>query len=159
MEISREVFNAALGRGFDRAIEEMEAMKQGGTSGTKVLDHEGDLSMDEAPPAIINPRRKSSAKSSATAVPKSPRKKPSIPTTASAPEVDPFPKHGKIISSRNPEFYKDAKGDTKKNPFYEPLPLPEVWHRRMPAVFPFGETPYMMQVVSDQINQDLSRSE
>ena len=45
----------------------------------------------------------------------------------------------------------------KPNPFFETMPAPEVWHRRMPPYFPFGETPYMEQVLSRQINADLAR--
>ncbi|THY63292.1 hypothetical protein D6C99_00593 [Aureobasidium pullulans] len=37
------------------------------------------------------------------------------------------------------------------------LPYPEVWHRKEAARFPYGETPYMEQVMSDQITADLAR--
>ncbi|KAI5199411.1 hypothetical protein E4T39_06232 [Aureobasidium subglaciale] len=37
------------------------------------------------------------------------------------------------------------------------LPYPEVWHRKEAARFPYGETPYMERVYSDQIDADLAR--
>jgi hypothetical protein len=37
------------------------------------------------------------------------------------------------------------------------LPHPEVWHRKEAARFPYGETPYMEQVMSRQITADLAR--
>ncbi|KAF7186298.1 hypothetical protein HII31_12373 [Pseudocercospora fuligena] len=56
----------------------------------------------------------------------------------------------------------DLKDPTKEpqdreNPFFQTMPAEEVWHRRMPPYFPFGETPYMEKVMSDQINEDLAR--
>ncbi|KXT04298.1 hypothetical protein AC578_7904 [Pseudocercospora eumusae] len=56
----------------------------------------------------------------------------------------------------------DLKDPTKEpqdreNPFFQTMPAQEVWHRRMPPYFPFGETPYMEKVMSDQINEDLAR--
>ena len=45
----------------------------------------------------------------------------------------------------------------KRNPFHETLPAPEVWHRNMPPYFPFGETPFMEQEISRQIDEDLRR--
>nr|OQO21339.1 hypothetical protein B0A51_12401 [Rachicladosporium sp. CCFEE 5018] len=62
---------------------------------------------------------------------------------------------GKVISCTNLEFISDEKG--KHNPFFETLPSPEVWHRRMPPYFPFGETPLMEAYVSRQIDEDLQR--
>jgi hypothetical protein len=49
--------------------------------------------------------------------------------------------------------------EERPNAFFETLPGPEIWHRRMPPYFMFGETKYMQQVVSDQINRDLHRGE
>ncbi|EME87285.1 uncharacterized protein MYCFIDRAFT_169142 [Pseudocercospora fijiensis CIRAD86] len=46
----------------------------------------------------------------------------------------------------------------RENPFFQTMPAAEIWHRRMPPYFPFGETPYMEKVMSDQINADLARS-
>lgn len=51
---------------------------------------------------------------------------------------------------------KDADGKLKANPFYDLMPAPPVWHRRMAPYFPFGETPYMERMMSDQINRDLA---
>ncbi|KAK6430911.1 hypothetical protein LTR95_012933 [Oleoguttula sp. CCFEE 5521] len=62
---------------------------------------------------------------------------------------------GKVESCTNLEFISDEKG--KHNPFFETLPAPEVWHRRMPPYFPFGETPLMEAYVSKQIDEDLQR--
>ncbi|EGP88063.1 uncharacterized protein MYCGRDRAFT_92720 [Zymoseptoria tritici IPO323] len=62
---------------------------------------------------------------------------------------------GPVISVNNPPY---LPGTDKPNPFFEYMPAPEVWHRRMPNFFSFGETPYMEQVMSDQINEDLARN-
>ncbi|KAF2212261.1 hypothetical protein CERZMDRAFT_84637 [Cercospora zeae-maydis SCOH1-5] len=73
---------------------------------------------------------------------------------------------GNIISSTNPPLMdivvgQDGNGNDivqqRVNPFFETLPGPEVWHRKMPPYFSFGETKYMQQVISDQINRDLNR--
>jgi hypothetical protein len=84
--------------------------------------------------------------------PKSPVK-PAAAARPPTPAMDPH--RGPVISTTNPPF---IPGTNKPNPFFEPMPAPEVWHRRMPAFFSFGETPYMGQVMSDQINEDLARS-
>lgn len=68
---------------------------------------------------------------------------------------------GTCISFQNPPeivIQRNGKTTSQPNPFFETMPAPAVWHRRMAPVFPFGETPYMAKVVSDQINADLSRS-
>ena len=49
------------------------------------------------------------------------------------------------------------EGLTKPNPFHETLPALEIWHRRMPPYFPFGETPFMEREISRQIEEDLAR--
>ena len=64
------------------------------------------------------------------------------------------PGRGSIVSPSNPEHIAALD---RPNPFYETLPAPEVWHRRMPPYFPFGETPYMEAVMSEQIDNDLKR--
>ncbi|OQO12663.1 hypothetical protein B0A48_02126 [Cryoendolithus antarcticus] len=65
---------------------------------------------------------------------------------------------GNVKSCTNPELIIDEKGnESKHNPFFETLPAPEVWHRRMPPYFPFGETPLMEAYVSRQIDEDLQR--
>lgn len=73
------------------------------------------------------------------------------------------PGRGVFVSNQNPKMIEVTADNGKKaeqeNSFHETMPAPEVWHRRMPPVFPFGETPYMARIVSDQINADLSRSE
>ena len=65
------------------------------------------------------------------------------------------PNRGIIHSETNPEFIPDTSR-AKKNPFFETMPGPEVWHRRMPPYFTFGETPFMERDMSRQINEDLS---
>jgi hypothetical protein len=73
------------------------------------------------------------------------------------PEGEPSaPDRGAVRSVTNPEY---IPGMGKKNPFFETMPAPEVWHRRMPAFFPFGETPFMERVMSRQISKDLSKGE
>ncbi|KAI7240012.1 hypothetical protein KC330_g1507 [Hortaea werneckii] len=62
---------------------------------------------------------------------------------------------GPVHSSTNPQFIpNDPKG--RPNPFFETMPAAEVWHQRMPAFFPFGETPYLERVKSQQIEEDLA---
>lgn len=97
--------------------------------------------------------------------PKSPATQPSVRQPALG-HPDAFPREpgrGILVSSQNPKkimIKRDGKKAVEEdNPFHETMPAPEVWHRRMPPVFPFGETPFMARVVSDQINADLSRSE
>ena len=63
---------------------------------------------------------------------------------------------GSIVSPTNTEHIAALD---RPNPFYETLPAAEVWHRRMPPYFPFGETPYMETVMSEQIDADLKRGE
>ncbi|CAD0111573.1 unnamed protein product [Aureobasidium uvarum] len=55
-----------------------------------------------------------------------------------------------------------AKASPKKavastTPTRPELPHPEIWHRKEAARFPYGETPYMEQVMSRQITADLAR--
>lgn len=88
---------------------------------------------------------------------RSPGKQPAVNKAPESPVKAREPGRGTIDSTQNPEFIM-VKGVEQQNPFHESMPAPEVWHRRMPPVFPFGETPFMAQVVSDQINADLSRS-
>ncbi|KAK4574404.1 hypothetical protein LTR86_002166 [Recurvomyces mirabilis] len=68
---------------------------------------------------------------------------------------------GDILQFNNQKYIRNIDGTgflPKKNPFHELMPAPEVWHRRMPNVFPFGETPFMEREKSRQINEDLARS-
>lgn len=73
-------------------------------------------------------------------------------------------KRGNYESSTNPGIIKILVDKSKPdewqervNPFYETLPGPEVWHRNMPPFFSFGETKFMQQYISDEINRDLAR--
>ncbi|KAI6837135.1 hypothetical protein KC340_g13182 [Hortaea werneckii] len=62
---------------------------------------------------------------------------------------------GPVHSSTNPQFIpNDPK--QRSNPFFETMPGAEVWHQRMPSFFPFGETPYLERVKSQQIEEDLA---
>ena len=87
---------------------------------------------------------------------------------------------GAIHSATNPEFIPETS-TLRKNPFFETMPAPEVWHRRMlvglkflsrscfrhllilvpvnsrPPFLPFGETPFMEREMSRQISEDLAR--
>jgi hypothetical protein len=65
---------------------------------------------------------------------------------------------GATHSVTNPEFITDTS-TRRKNPFFETMPAPEVWHRRMPPFLPFGETPFMEREMSRQITEDLARGE
>ena len=94
----------------------------------------------------------------ATGTPKAPSKVTSPGTSKRATDtVKRFKGRGSVVSFGNPETITNEKGEHKPNPFYEPMPAKEVWHRRMPQFFPFGETPYMEQVISRQITEDLAR--
>ncbi|KAK4547053.1 hypothetical protein LTR36_001274 [Oleoguttula mirabilis] len=92
------------------------------------------------------PQRSHSAGS--TGAGKALAKKPLGLGEASAPD------RGIVRSSTNPQY---IPGTEKDNPFFETMPAPEVWHRRMPPYFPFGETPFMENALSKQINEDLAR--
>jgi hypothetical protein len=87
----------------------------------------------------------------------SPRKSSSTSDASSTVPVYVYQNvRGKIVSPTNPAMITELK---QANRFHETLPAPEVWHRRMPPYFTFGETPYMQQLASDQIQDDLNRSE
>jgi hypothetical protein len=106
-----------------------------------------------------SPSKAASAPTPTRARSKSPAKKTSPrKTCASAqPYKQPHPKQhgrGKIISPTNPQMIESLN---KPNPFHETLPAPEIWHRRMPPYFPFGETPFMEREISRQIEEDLAR--
>ena len=45
------------------------------------------------------------------------------------------------------------------DPFYVPLPLDEVWHRHMPAKFPFGETATVAEHMSRDMEATLEQGE
>lgn len=101
-------------------------------------------------------------------MPPASRKPASSPKKQGTPTRAKKEGHGSVTSFANPEHipdddhitdYKDDNGRTHfPNPFHEKMPLKETWYRNMPPMFPFGETPYFEQKMSDQINADLSRS-
>ncbi|RMZ04603.1 hypothetical protein D0862_05239 [Hortaea werneckii] len=62
---------------------------------------------------------------------------------------------GPVHSSTNPQFIPDDPKQ-RPNPFFETMPAAEVWHQRMPSFFPFGETPYLERMKSQQIEEDLA---
>nr|POE77462.1 hypothetical protein CFP56_09109 [Quercus suber] len=69
---------------------------------------------------------------------------------------------GNIASVNSPSIIPGAKnpdGTPRANPFHELMPAVPIWHRNMPPYFPFGETPFMEKVMSDQINRDLKNSD
>lgn len=129
-------------------------------------------SNDLASPSRTKNRSRSPAKRQASAGPASPNRKTSTTQSSGSrqpsrttEDVTPLaagqpsaPNRGPIHSVTNPEFIPDSKA-VKKNPFFETMPGPEVWHRRMHRFFPFGETPYMEREMSRQINEDLARGE
>lgn len=45
-----------------------------------------------------------------------------------------------------------------RSPWAEKLPRSEVWHHNLPPYFPFGDTPYMDEAMSQQIHDDLDKS-
>lgn len=83
-----------------------------------------------------------------------------VPDKPLEPGMPSAPGRGPVRSVTNPEYIPDANGKPtdRKNPFFETMPAPEIWHRRMPPIFPFGETKRMEEIYSDQINEDLNRS-
>lgn len=66
-------------------------------------------------------------------------------------------KHGNDIPNVDgaQEMTKEEMAAYAKDPWAEEMPRPEVWHRRMPNSFPFGETPFMEVKMSEQISRDL----
>ncbi|KAK5162978.1 uncharacterized protein LTR77_011033 [Saxophila tyrrhenica] len=114
--------------------------------------------MARTPSRGNSPTKRSPTKSSP---PKAKGKRKAATTSEPPPLVregeSSAPNRGPIHSSTNPQFVRGI--DNKRNPFFESMPAPEVWHRRMPPYFPFGETPYMEQVMSNQISADLAKGE
>lgn len=106
---------------------------------------------------LTTSRKKMARSPNRTPSPSKSNSRTSAGTTALLEEREPSaPKRGPVHSSTNPQTIPET---TKKNPFFESMPAPEVWHRRMPPYFSFGETPYMERVISNQINADLAGSE
>jgi len=102
-------------------------------------------------------RSASPAKAKAASAPTAPRARSTYPRKKSSPRP-PHPNEpgrGEIISPTNPQTIPSLSN--KPNPFHETLPAPEIWHRRMPPYFPFGETPFMEREISRQIEEDLAR--
>lgn len=119
------------------------------------------IGTSKAMPKIVGKKRKASHSL------ESPRKKFMCPSPSSRqssitrldkeglrPGEPSEPGRGAIHSVTNPEF---IEGTNRKNPFFETMPGPEVWHRRMPPFFPFGETPFIEQEMSRQISADLAK--
>lgn len=76
------------------------------------------------------------------------------------PGLSELSQRGNMISSTNPGIITimvDDHAQDRINPFFETLPGPEIWYRNMPPFFNFGETKFMEQQISDQINEDLAR--
>lgn len=125
------------------------------------------VSRAASPAKRANPKSSGPVQAPAPAAPPSTRSRSRSPENSSSrskpaeylPSYPPGTSHknerGKIVSPTNPATITALN---KPNPFHETLPAPEVWHRRMPPFFTFGETPYMQRVVSDQIQEDLDRS-
>lgn len=150
--ITNDDFYSAQQRGVERA----ETVLAGAVPREDLGVSESE---QEAAVEIAAPKsRKPSIQKPRSPVKQSAESKTSTSVTKATPKE---PGRGTCLSSQNPEFVeieRDGKTTSQSNPFFETMPAPEVWHRRMPPVFPFGETPYMEKVVSDQINADLSRS-
>ncbi|KAI7598632.1 hypothetical protein KC319_g2947 [Hortaea werneckii] len=111
------------------------------------------------------PRRspsKSPTRKTANPPPAPPPNSRTVSNTTPSEKVQVIPKdqpsaqdRGPVHSSTNPQFIPhDPK--QRPNPFFETMPAPEIWHQRMPAFFPFGETPYLERVKSRQIEEDLA---
>lgn len=151
-----------------------------GNSPQKQVDQSQHTNLPPAP-QTKKPTKKPPAKRSASVSQKSPSsskgiKSASAPTASRVPSQSPIkessprrrrptsqpprPPHpnergrDNIISPTNPHMIESLN---KPNPFHETLPAPEIWHRRMPPYFPFGETPFMEREISRQIEEDLAR--
>jgi hypothetical protein len=85
----------------------------------------------------------------------SPSKSNSASTVSAQAATSKQNDRGEIISPTNPVTIPVLNAS---NRFFETLPAPEVWHRRMAPYFTFGETPAMQKLASDQIRDDLQRS-
>jgi hypothetical protein len=114
--------------------------------------------------STASPRKPSSASSAIANASTSPTKstasprKPSVVSASAKAKAATSKQNdrGEIISPTNPVTIPVLNAP---NRFFETLPAPEVWHRRMAPYFTFGETPAMQKLASDQIQDDLQRSE
>ncbi|RMY76771.1 hypothetical protein D0863_01717 [Hortaea werneckii] len=112
------------------------------------------------------PRRspsKSPTRETANRPPPPPPNSRTVSNTTPSERVQVIPKdqpsaqdRGPVHSSTNPQFIPNNGPQQRPNPFFETMPAPEIWHQRMPPVFPFGETPYLERVKSRQIEEDLA---
>lgn len=109
-----------------------------------------------------SPSKSPARKTAANPPPPPPPNSRTVSGTASSERVQIIPQgqpSGKdrepVHSSTNPQFIpNDPK--QRPNPFFETMPAAEIWHQRMPSFFPFGETPYLERVKSQQIEEDLA---
>lgn len=58
-------------------------------------------------------------------------------------------------TSEEEEMSPASKEKYSKNPWWEEMPRPEIWHRKMPNTYPWGDTPYWVRQKSDEIKRDL----
>jgi hypothetical protein len=113
----------------------------------------------DPPPRTMRPgRHLPPSKPSSNKPAGSPKRNRSAPGTEQVDESEPEQsKPGDLITSRiNPKKI-EVGNKTIDNPFYETLPGEETWYSRMPHFPPFGETPFMEQQMSREINEDLAR--
>jgi len=107
-------------------------------------------------PAPASPAKRSQSKSPTKRTASSRKSSVSSNASSTIPGYVHQNVRGNIISPTNLPTVAELN---QTNRFHETLPAPEVWHRRMPPYFTFGETPYMQKLASDQIQHDLNRSE
>ncbi|RMX98397.1 hypothetical protein D0867_12455 [Hortaea werneckii] len=109
-----------------------------------------------------SPSKSPMRKTTANPLPAPPPNSRTVSGTTPSEKIQVIPKgqpsgkdRGPVHSSTNPQFIpNDPK--QRPNPFFETMPGAEVWHQRMPSFFPFGETPYLERVKSQQIEEDLA---
>jgi hypothetical protein len=182
--VSKEDETMAKERGIRRAELEMSLKTKGAVvprrslSATQVpgritdSDDQPDESLEHGNPAGVNdrssalsPQRRRSSGNSQGSPQHNPGRKRSASKSSNKDGEDVVPLlkgepsgkgRGATHSVTNPEFIPETS-TRRKNPFFETMPAPEVWHRRMAPFLPFGETPFMEREMSRQISADLSR--
>jgi len=77
------------------------------------------------------------------------RGRPAAGPDEAIPSIEADPEQGVDHNQRRPAV----------DPFYVPLPLDEVWHRHMPAKFPFGETATVAEHMSREMEVTLKQGE